>query len=524
MTHPSTAAVVAPHPRPVPWRAPRLSAPAWAASLVAVLSLLPLGFIAAVALATGWQETRALVLRARTLTLLVDTLLLEVCTLAPALVLAVALAWLTERSDLPGRRAWSLLAVAPLAIPAFVQSYAWASLAPRLHGLAPATLVSVLAYYPFVYLPVAAQLRRLDPALEEAAAALGRTPAQVFLGTTLPQLRPALCGGGLLVALHLLGEYGLYAMIGFDTFTTAIVDQFQSAYDSVSANMLGGVLAVLCAGLLLGEARLRGEARYARVGAGAARHRLQTRLGPWRWPALALCTSLALLSLGVPLLTLGRWLAFGGRAVWGAGPFLAFAQTMGFALSGALLATLLAAPMAWLSVRRPSRLTRALEGCHYYVGSLPGIIVALALVAVTVRYAPPLYQTAATILLAYALIFLPRALVGIQASLAQAPVELERAATALGRSPLAAALTITARLAAPGLAAAMALVGLGVTTELTATLLLAPNGTRTLATEFWSWSSELDYARSAPYATLMIAVSLPLTLLLHVQSRRALGR
>ncbi len=503
---------------------PRLPAPAWAAAGVALLSLLPLGFIAGITLGTGWRETAALVLRARTLALLVDTLHLELCALPPALTLALALAWLTERSDLPGRRAWSLLAVAPLAIPAFVQSYAWASQAPRLHGLAPATLISVLAYYPFVYLPVAAQLRRLDPALEEAAASLGRTPLRVFLGTTLPQLRPALCGGGLLVALHLLGEYGLYAMIGFDTFTTAIVDRFQSASDSVSANMLGGVLVVLCAGLLVGEARLRGGARYARVGSGAARLRPPTRLGPWRGPALALCATVALLALGVPLLTLGRWLAFGGAAVWGAGPFLALAQTMGFALGGALIATLLAAPMAWLSVRRPGRLTRWLEACHYYVGSLPGIIVALALVAVTVRYAPPLYQTVATILLAYALIFLPRALVGLQASLAQAPVELERAAAALGRAPLATALTVTARLAAPGLAAAMALVGLGVTTELTATLLLAPNGTRTLATEFWSWSSELDYARSAPYAVLMIAVSLPLTLLLNVQSRRAVGR
>jgi amino acid transporter len=62
-----------------------------------------------------------------------------------ALLLAVSLAWLTERSDLPGARIWSWLAVAPLAVPAFVHSYAWVTIIPGLHGLWAAVLVSVLA-------------------------------------------------------------------------------------------------------------------------------------------------------------------------------------------------------------------------------------------------------------------------------------------------------------------------------------------------------------------------------------------
>jgi iron(III) transport system permease protein len=65
---------------------------------------------------------------------------------------------------------------------------------------------------------------------------------------------------------------------------------------------------------------------------------------------------------------------------------------------------------------------------------------------------------------------------------------------------------------------------LGITNELTATLLLAPSGTFTLATAFWSHTSELDYAAAAPYAVIMVLLSLPLTWLLHVQSRRTAGR
>jgi iron(III) transport system permease protein len=65
---------------------------------------------------------------------------------------------------------------------------------------------------------------------------------------------------------------------------------------------------------------------------------------------------------------------------------------------------------------------------------------------------------------------------------------------------------------------------LGITNELTATMMLAPNGTQTLATAFWAYSAELDYPAAAPYALMMILFSLPLVWLLHNQSRRMAGR
>ena len=80
------------------------------------------------------------------------------------------------------------------------------------------------------------------------------------------------------------------------------------------------------------------------------------------------------------------------------------------------------------------------------------------------------------------------------------------------------------RLSAPGAAAGAALVALGIMNELTATQMLAPNGTRTLAMVFWARSGEIDYAAAAPYASIMVALSLPLTWLLHAQSRRMAGR
>ncbi|PTT94506.1 iron ABC transporter permease, partial [Pseudomonas sp. HMWF031] len=148
--------------------------------LVSLLALLPIAFVIGVYLQTGWSTLVPLVFRPRVGELLVNTVLLVVITIPLCIALGVALAWLTERTNLPGRRWWSLLATAPLAVPAFVHSYAWVSLVPPIHGLFAGVLVSVIAYFPFLYLPVAATLRRLDPAIEDVGESLGLKPWAVF--------------------------------------------------------------------------------------------------------------------------------------------------------------------------------------------------------------------------------------------------------------------------------------------------------------------------------------------------------
>lgn len=506
-----------------PDRTSSIAAPALgAAMIVSAAALVPLVFILWITFHTDPRLAASMLFRPRIGDLLVNTTLLLALAIPLSVVLGVALAWLTERTDLPGARWWAWLSAAPLAIPAFVHSYGWMTAAPGWSGLTAAVGISVLAYYPFLYLPVAAQLRRLDPAIEETAAALGLDPWRIFFRAVLPQLRFAICSGALLIGLHLLAEYGLYVTVRYDTFTTAIMDQFQSA--GPAANMIALVLAIYAILLMVLERITRGSERYARVGPGAPRVAKARRLRGAAWPALLLPAVTALLALGVPLMTLMRWLAIGGADIWRPAVGMALVETMLLALAGGLITTIVAMPMAWLSVRAPGRLTYLLEGCHYYVGSLPGVVVALALVTLAVHAFLPLYQTLVTLLLAYLLLFLPRALVGLRSSVAQTPVDLEEAAMTLGRSPLRAVFATTVRLAAPGAAASMALVGLGIATELTATLMLAPSGVETLATGFWSWTSELDYARAAPYAVLMVLLSLPLTFMLQAQSKRLAGQ
>jgi iron(III) transport system permease protein len=354
--------------------------------------------------------------------------------------------------------------------------------------------------------------------LEESARSLGLKEGAVLLRVVIPQLRLAILGGGLIVALHLLSEYGAFAFIRFDTFTTAIVVAYQSTFAGPSAASLGIVLALLSVIVLGIEATARGRARYAYVGSGSARPAQLVKLGKFTPLAILALVTIATLATVVPMVSVIRW-SLATKPEMLEGLWRALVDTSLLSLGGAIGAIMVALPVAWLATRHPSRLSRVLEGGYSIASSLPAIIVALALVTVTLNVAPGLYQTAATVTAAYVIIFLPRALVTLRAGLAQVPESLEEAARALGSPPLLARVRVTIPLLFPAIAAAGALVALGAANELTATLLLAPTGTRTLATQFWSAASSIDYAGAAPYAISLVLLSIPAVALLFAQTR-----
>jgi iron(III) transport system permease protein len=111
------------------------------------------------------------------------------------------------------------------------------------------------------------------------------------------------------------------------------------------------------------------------------------------------------------------------------------------------------------------------------------------------------------IILGYAILFFPLALVGVRASIAQAPVGLEEVAASLGVKRRGVILRVTFPLVVPGLAAAFCLVFLSAVTELTATLILIPTNAQTLATQFWAFQQNLSYGQAAPFALAIIAIA-----------------
>src|SRR3954451_11232609 len=334
---------------------------------VALLVLAPVGFLFDQTFSTGWEEVRRLLFRPFVGRLLVNTTTLVAVGTIACTILGVAVAWLVERTDLPARRVWAVLAALPITVPAFVTSYSWVSITPTVQGFWGAAGIVTLAYYPLVYLPVAAVLRGMDPALEESARSLGMGPWRTFFRVTLPQTRVALLGGMLLVSVHMLAEFGAFAMLRFQTFTTAIYDQYKLSFDGAAASMLASVLVLLCLVLLVAELAARGRGRFARVDSGAARPTAPAGLGRAKWPVGLGFAGLIGLALGLPLVTLGYWLTSGSSAAeFDLGELASAAgSTLELGLGAALLTTLVALPVSILSVRHPSRTAVVIERVTY---------------------------------------------------------------------------------------------------------------------------------------------------------------
>jgi iron(III) transport system permease protein len=487
-----------------------LAAAIGAAALVALPLLVTMLQAARVPLG----EAISLLLRPLVGQLLVNTVGLVLATAAASAVIGLAAAWCVERTDVWGRGVWAVLAAAPLAIPPFITSFAWVSISNDLQDFAGALLVVTCAYYPLVYLPVAAALRGLDPALEESARGLGLGPVRCFLRVVLPQLRPALLGGMLLVALNTLVEFGAFALLRFRTFTTQLYAQYRTGLDGPDASLLAVVLIVLCLLCLIGEMRVRGDTRYARIGRGTARRARRQRLGWLGVPVLGGFVVLVLATLGVPIGMVGFWLlqhaAAATSPVAPSWPALAKATiaSVSYGLAGAIAAIVVATPLAYLAVRYPGRWVILIERVAYLAQGVPGIVVALALISLALQAAHPLYQTSALLVLTYAILFLPLALVSLRAAIEQVQRGLEEAGRSLGLGWWAVTMRVLLPLAGPGIGAALAMVFIAVVTELTGTLLLSPIGTRTLATQVWANTSALAFAAAAPFAGVMLAISL----------------
>ncbi|MEV0590261.1 ABC transporter permease [Nonomuraea cavernae] len=472
------------------------------------VALVPVVYLGVRTAEAGWARIAEELLTVRVALLALRTLGLAALVTAGCLVLGVGSAFLVVRTDLPARRAFAILAALPLAVPTYIAAFAWRSTLDGFEGFWAAALVLTLCSYPYVFLPVAAALNGTDPAQEEVARSLGRSAWRTFTSVTLRQIRPALTGGALLVALYVLSDFGAVSIVRTDTFTRAIFVAFDLGFDRTGALVLSSVLVMLTMLILAGEtASRRRGARYAHLG-GVRRVPARLNLARMRWPAVLMLVALAGLSLGVTAVSLTHRMIQGASrpGAW-AEVAAAMGNSLSLSLAGAALTMLLALPLGLLSAKAPGPSTTLLDRLAYLSHALPGLVIGLSLVSFGVTLAYPLYQTTWLLALGYAALFLPLAVTAVAGAAAQAPSVLDDVARSMGKGPLAVLRTVTLPLTLPGIGAGAALVFLTCMKELPATLLLRPTGTDTLATELWTHTTVAAYAAAAPYAALLVVLS-----------------
>ena len=491
------------------------------ASLAAAAALLPVVYLVLVASQRSWREAIDAVALPAAREALVMTLALAAGVAVSSTVIGVALAWLVARSDLPGRAVWRVVVALPLAVPSYLTAAGYASFFPSARSPAGAWLVLTLLTYPYVYLPVVTALRGLEPSLDEVASSLGDGPGRRFLRVTLPQIRPAAAIGALLSALFVVSDFGAVALLRVRTFAVFIYQSYLAGLDPPRGAARGCVLLIFTFVLVVTEARLRGRVRYDRFGPGASRPQATAPLRRWRWPATAVVAAVAIAALGIPAASLGRGLVEAlqlgldlprlSRSSW---------SSLLTATAGAAVTVAAALPVALLVARHRDRLTRLIDRSTYLAQAIPGVVVALSMIFFAARIVPGFYRRLPVLVFAYVVLFLPLALSVLHARARQIPLVYEEVARSLGRGPVGVLRTVTAPLLAPGVAAGLALAFLAGLKEVPATLLVAPLGFETLATQAFGAAQRGSDAGMAFPSLLIVVLAAAGTALLVARGAR----
>lgn len=489
---------------------------------------------------------------------LTGTLLTSTGAALFAFNIAVPLALLIARTDLPLRGPLKALFTLPAALPPFILGMGWVSLAnPRagllnlllgagtfdIYGRLGISFVLGSAGLPLVFLPTLAALSRLDSSLEEAARLSGASPLRTLLTISLPLALPAALSGTALCFLFAASAFGVPYLLGVTasppspTLTTRIYGEILMGQGGLPrAVVLSLELLLLAAFVLIGSRALakRGEVRLS-SGKGVSLRPMP--LGRWRLPLTTLGVLLAVVLIVLPLLAVALTSV---QPVWGQLTGLsakhwsgvlgnprtidATLRSLGLAATAAALVTALGLAIA--TTRKRS--LELLSGAPY---AIPGTVLALALliafsrdvrfimfdrVALVLAMGNSLWM----LLVAYTVKHLAFGARNAADGLAQVDGTLAEAARLSGAGPLRAFFDATLpQLRAP-LLAAFLVTFLTCVTELTLSVLLVPTGRDVLGTLLFELQSYADPGSAAVIACAFVMLVLTIQLAQSMLLRR----
>jgi iron(III) transport system permease protein len=464
-------------------------------------------------------------------------------------IIGVLSAWAVTQHEFTGRRWLDWLLILPLALPTYITAYAYVEVLgfqgpfqslvrsvfgyqslrdywfPDVRSQGGAILIFSLVLYPYIYLSTRALFTIQAASIMEAARILGAAPGRLFWQIGLPMARPALAAGVTLVMLETLNDIGATQYLGIPTLTLSVYTTWLNRGSLAGAAQIACLLVLVIALLMLFEARLRGQKRFAipvRQTRMLARRPLSTRTGY----AVALgCLIPVIAGFVLPAgYLLLEVLQRGWLSQADSGLFKALLSTVIYSGLATAIALLLACGVvAALRFGRERWLKASarLAGLGYAV---PGTVLALGLlvpfglidnlVANTARawlgFSPGLLimGSGAALVLAYVTRFLSVALSGLESGMARISPRMDEAGRSLGASPREVIETIHWPLARPALAAAALLVFVDCMKELPATLLLRPLNVETLATVVYGHAARGSFEDGALAALLIVIAGL----------------
>jgi len=489
--------------------------------------------------------------RARHLQALWNSVQLGLWVALLATAVALPLAWLLTRTDVPGRRTLRVLVLSAFIIPPYLGAIAWILLAGpnagwlnrlyvaltgaeagpfNVYSLAGMVVVIASTSFAYPYILVSSALELIPSDMEEAAAILGAGPGRTLVRVTLPLALPAILGGVILSFLEAIALFGVPALLAIPArmplLTTQLWQFFGTPVRVEVAAAYAMPLLLVTVALIWLQRRVLARKGYAAVG-GKGGARRPVALGRWRWPAFAYAFGAIALAVFLPLAVL---LQAAFAKAWGRGlgldnftfenlRFLLFdhnaapgaiVHSLLYAAGAAAVAVSVALCVAYVVQRRLVPCARVLAFLCLAPFVIPGIVLAIGFFAAYTAPPLPLYGTAFILIFAFAARFLPIAYTGSNAALLSLHPELEEAVRILGGGRLTAIRRVLAPLLKRSLLGGSVLVFILATHELSAAIFLYTTNTRVLSVLLFDLSEEGNFERLASLGLILLVLTLAL--------------
>ncbi|MET9262666.1 iron ABC transporter permease [Amycolatopsis sp. NPDC004079] len=486
----------------------------------------------------------------RVLEVALNSAIFVVGTVAVALAISVSLAYLFERTDMPGRRVLAPSALAPMGVPATVMAVAWvlaanpangplALLVERVFGLSVdiyslpgMILVAGIFGVPSMYLMLAPTFARLNLEFEEAAATSGAGWLTRTRKIVLPLTLPGMSAAAMLLSVIALEEFAIPSILGtphqifvFSSLVQAALQPPSGMSDYGLASAYGVLLVLLSLVMIALYRRQTRESHRFKVVTGKGYRSAPVRLGRWRYPAAAIVALYVLVAIVVPILTL-VWTSLTpflqpislhsigslGLANYGTiftDPNLTHAVVNTLVIS-LVTATLTAAFGLWLALAssRGGRAGRALFDLSFLVFAVPSVVLGVAVLFLYLFLPIPVYGTIWIIVIALTTRYIPRASRMLQTSLLQLDGGLEEVGRVSGARHGTVLRRVVLPLVAPSVTRTWLWVFANALGELPIALLLSNSDNRTVVVLLWDMIGEsANYPEASALAVLLLAVS-----------------
>lgn len=480
-----------------------------AVAIVAALAMIPIGYLLVRSGQKPVNEIAQLLLRPKTLEVLLTTAGLVLSVVSITVVLGVAIASGLHFVRLPMRRLLMIPTILPLAIPSYVFTYTWIALIPQFSGFLAAVFILSVTTLPYVILATLSGLRTVDGAQLEVARSLGLSIPQTFSRVVFPQVKGHVSAGALLAALYTISDFGAVSLLNVETLTVTIQNMYRASYDRSAAAVISLVLIAFSTIVVLVDEKVKRQTPDSNVVKVHSTKNSLINRPMLRYLVFATLSVFALVAVVIPFFVLiSRFFSNRVAIEWSELARISI-STILVAAFGALIALVLSAPLGAVLSAGKSRIGQNAQRIITIGHGLPGVVVGLALVSIGSKLGA-LYQTTFLLAFAYALLFLAKSVISMSSSLSRVPASVKDVAATLGQNQWMVIKKVVAPIAVPGIGLGTILVFLTAMKELPATLMLRPTGFDTLATQIWSAASINRFNEAAPYAlTLVLIAALP---------------